>query len=146
MERKVTSVGVEAFFIHLLVMLLVMVPYFLAIPFLMAPLFGVWSWSFMTHVFIATTLICNLQIVYWKASLASPGYAAIDWTPSLDQLEENRKRYCKLCQVWKPPRAHHCKICGKCILKLDHHCTAFFFFAVDIISFSQIAFARPMVE
>ena len=31
-------------------------------------------------------------------------------------------RWCKQCQLPKPPRAHHCKSCGKCVLKLDHHC------------------------
>ncbi|OMH81937.1 Palmitoyltransferase PFA4 [Zancudomyces culisetae] len=30
-------------------------------------------------------------------------------------------RYCRTCDVHKPPRAHHCKVCGKCVLKMDHH-------------------------
>ena len=29
---------------------------------------------------------------------------------------------CRKCQALKPLRAHHCKICQKCILKMDHHC------------------------
>eukprot|EP00405_Crypthecodinium_cohnii_P033571 CAMPEP_0206530372 /NCGR_PEP_ID=MMETSP0325_2-20121206/3132_1 /ASSEMBLY_ACC=CAM_ASM_000347 /TAXON_ID=2866 /ORGANISM="Crypthecodinium cohnii, Strain Seligo" /LENGTH=252 /DNA_ID=CAMNT_0054026415 /DNA_START=522 /DNA_END=1280 /DNA_ORIENTATION=+ len=32
-------------------------------------------------------------------------------------------RRCKLCESrWKPPRAHHCKVCEVCIFKMDHHC------------------------
>lgn len=31
-------------------------------------------------------------------------------------------RYCKSCNIIKPPRAHHCSICGKCVLRMDHHC------------------------
>lgn len=31
-------------------------------------------------------------------------------------------RYCKRCQVYKPPRTHHCSICGTCVLRMDHHC------------------------
>jgi palmitoyltransferase len=31
---------------------------------------------------------------------------------------------CPQCGVPKPARAHHCRICGKCILKMDHHCPA----------------------
>ena len=29
---------------------------------------------------------------------------------------------CDKCQAWKPMRAHHCSICNKCVLKMDHHC------------------------
>ena len=29
---------------------------------------------------------------------------------------------CEVCSRVKPPRAHHCSKCGKCILKMDHHC------------------------
>lgn len=29
---------------------------------------------------------------------------------------------CKKCDSPRPPRTHHCSICNKCILKMDHHC------------------------
>ena len=31
-------------------------------------------------------------------------------------------RRCEECDIDQPPRAHHCRICRKCILKRDHHC------------------------
>jgi palmitoyltransferase len=32
-------------------------------------------------------------------------------------------KLCKLCgDRWKPPRAHHCKTCHRCIFRMDHHC------------------------
>lgn len=32
------------------------------------------------------------------------------------------KKYCRRCKAYKPQRAHHCSICGRCIVKMDHHC------------------------
>lgn len=29
---------------------------------------------------------------------------------------------CHRCDGYKPPRAHHCSQCNRCILKMDHHC------------------------
>ncbi|XP_028839090.1 palmitoyltransferase ZDHHC23-A [Denticeps clupeoides] len=29
---------------------------------------------------------------------------------------------CPLCKLPRPPRAGHCRICGGCVLRLDHHC------------------------
>lgn len=26
------------------------------------------------------------------------------------------------CQTYKPPNSHHCRICNRCISKMDHHC------------------------
>ncbi|KAM7195617.1 Palmitoyltransferase ERF2 [Rhypophila sp. PSN 637] len=31
-------------------------------------------------------------------------------------------RYCKTCLIWRPPRAHHCRLCDSCIETVDHHC------------------------
>jgi len=36
-------------------------------------------------------------------------------------LKKMNIRFCLHCQMFKPPRSHHCRKCGKCILKLDHH-------------------------
>ena len=33
-----------------------------------------------------------------------------------------RKKICRKCDKFKPPRAHHCSICNTCILAMDHHC------------------------
>ena len=32
------------------------------------------------------------------------------------------RRTCTKCDCVKPPRAHHCSICGQCVLGMDHHC------------------------
>jgi hypothetical protein len=31
--------------------------------------------------------------------------------------------WCRVCTVWRPPRAAHCYTCGGCVQRLDHHCT-----------------------
>lgn len=36
--------------------------------------------------------------------------------------ESSRKNWCTACRVVFPPRAGHCRICGVCVLRHDHHC------------------------
>jgi len=33
-----------------------------------------------------------------------------------------KPKWCKKCMAPKPERAHHCSTCGRCTLKMDHHC------------------------
>ncbi|XP_023272832.1 palmitoyltransferase ZDHHC23 isoform X2 [Seriola lalandi dorsalis] len=40
----------------------------------------------------------------------------------LELKESSRKNWCPVCRVVRPPRAGHCRICGVCVLRLDHHC------------------------
>jgi len=67
----------------------------------------------------------------------SPGYVPIPYKPQENYYEINSKEtivtsntllqdrsdlFCKKCNNPRPLRSHHCKICGKCTLKMDHHC------------------------
>jgi len=44
---------------------------------------------------------------------------------ALDLVEKKHtgeRRHCKWCLKYKPDRCHHCRICDRCVLRMDHHC------------------------
>lgn len=34
----------------------------------------------------------------------------------------SKLKICPKCDRVKPDRAHHCSVCRRCVLKMDHHC------------------------
>ncbi|XP_047510787.1 palmitoyltransferase ZDHHC2-like isoform X3 [Pieris napi] len=42
--------------------------------------------------------------------------------PIVTRTMSGSVRYCNRCVLVKPDRAHHCSICARCVLKMDHHC------------------------
>lgn len=78
-------------------------------------------------------------ISHFKAMTTNPGAVPPDATPipdpsDIEQKETNDAadsppkfpqrphRVCRRCNTFKPPRAHHCSVCKRCITKMDHHC------------------------
>lgn len=59
-------------------------------------------------------------------SLGGEGMQSLQRGRSEDHLEKDfliaDKNWCKVCQVVRPSRSGHCRICGRCVLRLDHHC------------------------
>ena len=51
-----------------------------------------------------------------------PGEIPLYWGFYIGDEEYKRKRYCLICNAFKPERSHHCSVCNKCVLNMDHHC------------------------
>ncbi|KAH7648235.1 DHHC family palmitoyl transferase [Cryptosporidium bovis] len=78
--------------------------------------------------YIGTTVSVSFHMIFllfimsfYQCSNTEPGRVPAKWGFRVGD-ESKRRRYCKVCQVWKPDRAHHCSECGKCVLNMDHHC------------------------
>jgi len=51
-----------------------------------------------------------------------PGEIPLYWGFYIGDEDYKRKRYCLICNAFKPERSHHCSVCNICILNMDHHC------------------------
>ncbi|KAI0033963.1 zf-DHHC-domain-containing protein [Vararia minispora EC-137] len=100
-------------------------------------IFIIWPWygralsiPLLTLLVPFNTLVGLLLWNYWLCVTTNPGTVPDGWAPDTDALEgyEVKKltgnpRYCRTCNKYKPPRAHHCKTCKQCVLRMaDHHC------------------------
>lgn len=59
---------------------------------------------------------------YIIAIVKGPGYAEAGWVPKNLPQPDQHLQFCSQCFAFKPPRAHHCKSCNRCVYKMDHHC------------------------
>ncbi|XP_073126945.1 probable protein S-acyltransferase 14 [Henckelia pumila] len=83
-------------------------------------------------------LLVMLLWSYFSVVFTDPGSVPSNWRPSMDEergvndpltmaefstdSDNQDVRYCRKCNQLKPPRCHHCSVCGRCVLKMDHHC------------------------
>lgn len=91
-------------------------------------------------LFISFYLLCYS---YYKSITTSPGFVKKGWIDAeaseqdrawarseesknprkyMDPATFYKPRWCPYCQSYKPPRSHHCKELGRCVLKMDHYC------------------------
>ncbi|ETV84732.1 hypothetical protein H257_03837 [Aphanomyces astaci] len=85
----------------------------------------------LVHMCLFTTTCFLALVSHGKAMMTDPGSVPEDAIPvalkhapkeELNRLEEQRYRTCRRCKTFKPARAHHCSICERCVIKMDHHC------------------------
>ncbi|KFB38703.1 hypothetical protein ZHAS_00006104 [Anopheles sinensis] len=83
------------------------------------------------HVVAFNTIVFLLAMAHLKAVLLDPGTVPlpqirIDFSDLHSEKNYNHEReewtMCTRCETYRPPRAHHCRICKRCIRRMDHHC------------------------
>jgi palmitoyltransferase len=83
--------------------------------------------------FLGVFLLSNLVFNYLKAICTDPGRPPEYDSESLiedgpesvsddGKAPQVRPKRCGKCGLQKPERAHHCSVCKRCVLKMDHHC------------------------
>ncbi|KAL9875812.1 palmitoyltransferase ZDHHC3-like [Glossina fuscipes] len=86
------------------------------------------------HVVSFNTVVFLLAMSHLKAELSDPGCVPLP-ANRLDFSDmhtvgkstgngnsSNEWTVCTRCETYRPPRAHHCRICKRCIRRMDHHC------------------------
>ena len=67
-------------------------------------------------------LILLLLMAFISTMSTNPGEIPLYWGFYIGDDDYKRKRYCLICNAFKPERSHHCSVCNICVLNMDHHC------------------------
>ncbi|CAI2356715.1 unnamed protein product [Caenorhabditis sp. 36 PRJEB53466] len=96
-------------FVYFISTFLAFTSFFIIIPYeqLYKPL-----WFLISLGILGAYFLFNIQYHYYKARTIQP---------VLNPGEEG-DAFCEKCNYWKSERAHHCSVCEKCVLGMDHHC------------------------
>ncbi|KAA3673500.1 ribulose-phosphate 3-epimerase [Paragonimus westermani] len=73
---------------------------------------------FVTHVVCSHWFLILVLFHYLSAIWRHPGAVPTVLSPEMAPTVS----MCLRCCYPRPPRAHHCSICERCILRMDHHC------------------------
>lgn len=89
------------------------------------------TWAGMFHKIFFSSLTALAVSSHWMAMTKDPGAVPPDAVPvehevettEMDSLNGPKKghRLCRRCKTFKPERAHHCSVCKRCVVKMDHH-------------------------
>ncbi|CAH2069292.1 unnamed protein product [Thlaspi arvense] len=133
--RFCSGLKVLGYFMILLVAALVAVSYYAVVvntwwPILIESGHGALSALACLIVFVFHFLLIMLLWSYLTVVFTDPGSVPEHLRRELegDNLEAAASTdpgafgYCPKCRNVKPPRCHHCSVCQRCVLKMDHHC------------------------
>lgn len=91
----------------------------------------------ISHALTCMFVICFLRTVFTSPGTVPRSYrldvdgeqqseaatSSMQLLPTFREAkEQGGPRSCKWCKCYKPDRCHHCRVCGVCVLRMDHHC------------------------
>ncbi|XP_034155858.1 zf-DHHC domain-containing protein isoform X2 [Pangasianodon hypophthalmus] len=80
------------------------------------------------NVILLLLLACHSKAVFSDPGMVPLPETAIDFSDLRSQSSRVNDRgcegwtVCSRCETYRPPRAHHCRVCQRCIRRMDHHC------------------------
>jgi len=88
--------------------------------YIISPFLGIFTsfWGFF-HFSLFNSIATLCLLCHARTMLSNPGAVPPNAKPL---TPEGWASQCHKCHSFKPPRAHHCSICGRCVIKMDHHC------------------------
>ena len=76
----------------------------------------------VTLLSIFQVLLLLRLMAFVSTMVTNPGEIPLYWGFYIGDDDYKRKRYCLICNAFKPERSHHCSVCNICVLNMDHHC------------------------
>ena len=79
----------------------------------------------LNNIIIDIFYLIIFTMVFWSYVIVirtPAGSIPLYWGFYIGDDDEKRKRYCLICNAFKPERSKHCSICNTCVLNMDHHC------------------------
>ncbi|XP_059409640.1 zf-DHHC domain-containing protein isoform X2 [Carassius carassius] len=77
------------------------------------------------NIILLLLLACHSKAVFSDPGMVPLPETAIDFSDLRSQsnhLNDRGWTVCSRCETYRPPRAHHCRVCQRCIRRMDHHC------------------------
>ncbi|XP_024031714.1 probable protein S-acyltransferase 15 [Morus notabilis] len=120
--KKLLSIPILAVF------LLVGFVYYITVFIFIEDWVGLRSSSGSLNALIFTFLASLCVFSFFVCVLTDPGHVPASYVPDVEESDEQtngnsvQSKLCDKCSTYKPPRAHHCRVCKRCVLRMDHHC------------------------
>ncbi|XP_012705023.2 zf-DHHC domain-containing protein isoform X1 [Fundulus heteroclitus] len=105
---------------------------YVVIQYVLIPAYADSVWGTL-HGSLFNLVLLLLLACHSKAVFSDPGMVplpdtALDFSDLRSQSSRMNERgcegwtVCSRCETYRPPRAHHCRVCQRCIRRMDHHC------------------------
>ncbi|XP_077116679.1 palmitoyltransferase ZDHHC3-like isoform X3 [Ranitomeya variabilis] len=81
------------------------------------------------NLLVSMLLACHSRAVFSDPGTVPLPETAIDFSDLRSSTPRKSDRggnedwtVCHRCETYRPPRAHHCRVCHRCVRRMDHHC------------------------